>query len=240
MRLIASAGSASGTGTRIPSSSTGVRLWPRRSIGPPAASPWDSFGGAISQPAVARSSPSRTSSSATSPGSTPRTPMTSRTSQARARSSPPSRPRVPVASATSWPPSRASRMRSSGPRCRACSCARAVPGPARPSSRCTVRPTCCTPTAFRWMAKACSSSARTDCSSRTSNRCCRRSARPASRWPCWPTSSTTCASRAATSSLSRASRATSAWCPRWPRPFVTASACYATTCVLATACDPCG
>ena len=59
-------------------------------------------------------------------------------------------------SATSSRPSRASRTRSSGRRSPACSSSRAAPAPARPSWRCTGRPTCSTPTASRWKTRACS------------------------------------------------------------------------------------
>ncbi len=82
--------------------------------------------------------------------------------------------------ATSSGPSSASRTRSSARRCPGFSSSRVGPAPGRRRWRCTVPPTCSTPTAFRWSARASSSWARTRCSCATSSRSSLRSARPGS------------------------------------------------------------
>ncbi len=76
--------------------------------------------------------------------------------------------------------SSASRTKSSARPCPGCWSSRAAPAPGRRPWRCTGPPTCSTPTASRWSARASSSSAPIPCSCGTSSRSSLRSARPGS------------------------------------------------------------
>ena len=87
----------------------------------------------------------------------------------------------------------------------------AARAPARPSSRCTARRTCSTPTAAATRAAACWSSARPGSSCATSSGCCPRSARPRSRCGRSARSSTASARPATTSRRSPTSRARRGW-----------------------------
>ena len=94
------------------------------------------------------------------------------------RSCPRSARRARARWATSSGPSSASRTRSSAHRCPGFLSSRVGPAPGRRRWRCTVPPTCSTPTAFRWSARAFSSWDRTRCSCATSSRSFLPSARP--------------------------------------------------------------